>query len=177
MAYIYIKLKKVNISIIKYPLFFQFLWEHCWTKKSSIYSVLCDFSFPVKCALFCKRSDTVHKQHIHVFLSPSNCLDSCRLENGTTFISRPWIKYIVEVEKILGIAGFKSIPVFYYSLIGNDFHDHKHFFSTCFFIVAPALARRCDIGVPWPVRSSTIDLWTQLLLQFLANPFETSQMF
>ena len=32
--------------------------------------------------------------------------------------------------------------------------------------VAPALARRCDIGVPWPVRSSTIDLRAQLLQFF-----------
>ena len=54
-----------------------------------------------------------------------------------------------------------------------------------FIFVAPVLARRCDIGVLWPVRSSirpfvhssTIDLWAQLLLQFLANRFETSQMF
>ena len=48
------------------------------------------------------------------------------------FINHPWIKYIVEVKKILGIAGFKPIPVFYYSLIGNDFHNHKHYFQHVF---------------------------------------------
>ena len=40
----------------------------------------------------------------------------------------------MEVEKILGIAGFKSIPVFYYSLIGNDFHDHKCYFQRFFYL-------------------------------------------
>ena len=40
----------------------------------------------------------------------------------------------MEVEKILGIAGFESIPAFYYSLIGNDFHDHKRYFSTCVYL-------------------------------------------
>ena len=38
------------------------------------------------------------------------------------------------VEKILGIAGFKSIPVVYYSLTGNDFHDHKRYFQHVFYL-------------------------------------------
>ena len=40
--------------------------------------------------------------------------------------------------------------------------------------VAPALARRCDIGVPWPVRSSTIDLRAQLL-QFFSSPVRSTR--
>ena len=69
-----VELKKVNISIIKYPLFsvsLRTLLEK--KKKSSIYSVLCDFSFPVKCSLFCINgfylSDTVHKHYIFFFIS------------------------------------------------------------------------------------------------------------
>ena len=38
------------------------------------------------------------------------------------------------VEKILGIAGFRSIPVVYYSLIGNGFHDHKRYFQHVFYL-------------------------------------------
>ena len=66
-----VELKKVNISIIKYPLFSVSLRTLLAKNKSSIYSVLCDFSFPVKRCLFCINgfylSDTVHKQHIFFF--------------------------------------------------------------------------------------------------------------
>ena len=35
---------------------------------------------------------------------------------------------------MLGIADFKPIPVFYYSLTGNDFHEHKRYFQCVFLI-------------------------------------------
>ena len=44
------------------------------------------------------------------------------------------MKYIVEVEKNLTITGFKPIPVFYYSLTGNDLHDHKCYFQRVFYL-------------------------------------------
>ena len=76
-------------------------------------------------------SDTVNKQHIYFFISQQlpRFLPTGKRHR---FINRPWIKYIVGVEKILGIASFKSIPVIYYSLIGKDFHNHKHYFQRVF---------------------------------------------
>ena len=84
-----------NQTVIKYPLFFRFSENTVGQKKkkkSSIYSVLCDFSFLVKRSLFCINgfylSDTLHKQHIF-FFSPSNHLDSCQLRNGTALSIGP----------------------------------------------------------------------------------------
>ena len=59
--------------------------------------------FPVKRSFFCIKSfylsDTVHKQHIF-FLSPSNCLDSCPLGNGTALSIGP------ELNTLLGLRRF-----------------------------------------------------------------------
>ena len=101
---------------------------------SSIYSVLCDFSFLSNLSFFCINgfylSDRVHKQFIFFFFISQQFPRF--LPTGNRFINRPWIKYIVGVEKILGIAGFKSIPGVYYSLIDHDFHDHKRYFQCVF---------------------------------------------
>ena len=70
-------------------------------------------------------------QTVHIFFFMSQQFPRF-LPTGNRFINRPWIKYIVGVEKILGIAGFKSIPGVYYSLIGHDFHDHKRYFQCVF---------------------------------------------
>ena len=102
--------------------------------KIKVINLFCSvwFFLSVKCSLFCINvfylSDTVHKQHIFFFISQQlpGFLPTGKRHR---FIKRPWIKYIVGVEKIFGIASFKSIPVVYYSLIGNDFHDHKRYFQ------------------------------------------------
>ena len=70
-----LELKKVNISIIKYPLFSISLRTLLDKINSPIYSVLCDFSFPIKRCLFCINrfylSGIVHKQHIFFFYLPA----------------------------------------------------------------------------------------------------------
>ena len=45
----------------------------------------------------------------------------------------------------MGIAGFKSIPVVYYSLNGNDFHDHKCYFQHVFFFFYLDLKMKVEI--------------------------------
>ena len=34
----------------------------------------------------------------------------------------------------MGIAGYQSVPVVYYSLIGHEFQDHKRYFQCVFFL-------------------------------------------
>ena len=107
-----VELKKVNMSIIKYPLFsvcprtlldkiiYQFILFYV------IFPFLTNaLSLLYKCSLFCINgfylSDTVHKQHIYIFfLSPSNCLDSCRLGNGTALSIGP------ELNMLWGLRRF-----------------------------------------------------------------------
>ena len=64
----------------------------------------------------------------------------------------------MEVEKILGIAGFESIPAFYYSLIGNDFHDHKRYFSTCVY-----LDPKMKVEIDW------LSDWSQFIMKGISN--------
>ena len=132
-----IELKKVNRSIIKYPLFFSFSENTVGQNKSHQFILFCVIFPSCQTLLFCINcfylSDTVHKQHIYFFISQQlpRFLPTGKRHR---FINRPWIKYIVRVEKILGITGFKSIPVVYYSLICNDFHNHKSYFQCVFYL-------------------------------------------
>ena len=132
-----IELKKVNISVIKFPLFFSF--SENTVGQNKVINLFCSvwFFLSVKHSLFCINgfylSDTVHKQHIFSFIS-QHLPRSLPTGKRHCLINRPWIKYIVGVENILGIAGFKSIPVVYYSEIGNDFHDHKRYFQRVFYL-------------------------------------------
>ena len=52
----------------------------------------------------------------------------------------------MRVEKILGITGFKSIPVVYYSLNGHDFQDHKR---NCQRVVFFYLDLKMKVEINW----------------------------
>ena len=74
------ELKKVNMSIIKYPLFFTFSENTVGQNKSHQFILFCVI-FP-----FCQTLSFLYKwflpvrhssQTAYIFLSPSSCLDSC----------------------------------------------------------------------------------------------------
>ena len=133
-----VELKKVNISIIKYPLFSVSL--RTLLDKIKAINLFCSVWFFLSCqtlSLLYKRFLPVRHSsqtaYIYIFFFISQQLPPF-LPTGKQhrFINWPGIKYIVRVEKILGIAGFKSVPIVYYSLIGKDFHDHKRYFQHVF---------------------------------------------
>ena len=87
-------------DIIKYPLFSISLRTLLDKKKNSHQFILFCVLFPfLSNALSFVLLDTVHKQHIF-FLSPSNCLDSCRLGNGTALSIGP------ELNTLWGLRRF-----------------------------------------------------------------------
>ena len=98
-----IELKKVNIYN-QIPTFFSFSENTVGQNKSRQFILFCVI-FPFlsnALSLLYKRFLPVRhsSQTAYIFLSPSNCLDSCRLGNGTTLSIGP------ELNTLLGLRRF-----------------------------------------------------------------------
>ena len=110
-----IELKKINISIIKYPLFFSFSENTVGQNKSHQFILFCVI-FP-----FCQTLSLLYKWFLPVkhssqtayifFLSPSNCLDSCRLGNRTALSIGPELNTLLGLRRLwvsLALSQYQS---------------------------------------------------------------------